>query len=118
MKLTRTLITTAACLTVVSMSMPGPAFAGDKGKAEGGCSNPYTLMTYDQTGRLSGDEALQERSDELLGTVFTADEAFALFQSIDHNNNLALCVKLPDGWLAGNTSNRDGFVNLVDDKVV
>jgi len=116
MRTTRAITTTAVCLAAISTSISAPAFAGDKGKTSGGCSNPYTLMTYDETGRLSGDDALQQRSDELLGTVFTPEEAFALFQSIDHNGNFALCVKLPNGWTSGNTSNRDGFVNLVDDK--
>jgi len=112
---TRIFTATAAAALLTVIATPA-ALAGDKGKTSGGCSNPYTLMTYDETGRLSGDDALQQRSDELLGTVFTPEEAFALFQSIDHNGNFALCVKLPNGWTSGNTSNRDGFVNLVDDK--
>ena len=44
------------------------------------------------------------------------DVLIAVFQSVDHNKDGALCFKLPDGWLSGNTDNRTGFYNLVDNK--
>jgi len=104
-------------MAAVSMSLTNPAFAGDKGKTSGDCSNPYTAMTYDDEGNLTGDSDLSARNQELLDSgVLTTDELLAILGSIDHNGDNVICAKLPNGWTSGNTDNRTGFLNLVDNK--
>lgn len=123
MRSTRALITAAACFTALSMSMPGPAFAGEGGKSgDSGCSNPYTLGFYAlDSGRLYLDaehKSEEPRTEALVDSgAFETEALVALLQSIDHNADAELCFKLPNGWTEGNTSNRDGFVNLVDNKI-
>ena len=95
--------------------MSAPALAGDKGKTPGGCSNPYALGGYDDTGNLYVNGVADPRNAQLI-PVLGADTLFAVFSSVDHNQDGYLCFKLPDGWTAGNTTNRDGFYNLVDNK--
>ena len=97
--------------------MSAPAFAGDKGKTPGGCSNPYTPVTYDGNGQITGDADLSARNQQLLDSgVLTPAQVAAIYTSLDHNGDNVLCAKLPDGWNSGNTDNRTGFLNFVDNK--
>jgi hypothetical protein len=109
--------TTTICLVAASMSLSPAnlAFAGDKGKASGGCSNPYALAIYDDNGNLLVGGAVDQRNAQLI-PLLGGDTLFAIFRSVDRNNDGALCFKLPDGWTSGNTDNRAGFYNLVDNK--
>ena len=116
MRAIRAVTTTAVCLVAASMPLTAPAYAGDKGKTSGGCSNPYTAMRYDSQGRLTGDPDLSARNQALLTSGFPSTELVALFASIDHNGDYVLCAQLPDGWTSGNTDNKTGLLNLVDNK--
>lgn len=111
MKLLTKLSVTALSLTSVAWVSAQPALAD--GKAQSGCSSPYTLATI---GTIAGF------SQSLIPTYFPDEDSLvALLVSLDHNGNGSLCYKLPPGWEgppATNGAQRLGFVNLVDDKVV
>jgi len=113
-------IMTATVTAALVATVGTPALAGEKGKTSGGCSNPYTFATYDSNGHLYVNGNLSDplqRNEDLLNTPGIDPLAIgALFASLDHNGDNGLCYKLPDGWTSGNTANRDGFVNLVDNK--
>ena len=112
---TRTRIISAAAAVAsigaalaVGASAPA-AFAG--GKDAIGCSPAYTHDTitdiYDFSQPLVQEGYFTDGPD---GTLMT------LLKSLDHNNNGWLCYKTPPGWV--NVSQKDYFVNLVDDKIV
>lgn len=116
----RMVVVVAAAALAGGLAAP-TALAGESGKSGGtGCSNPYTSGHYDPaTGLLYFDDTglAEPRTEELVDSgAFTLDEMDALLESIDHNGDQHLCFKTPSGWTSGNTANRDGFVNLVDNK--
>lgn len=81
------------------------------GKAQLGCSSPYTEDTI---------TVIDDFSRPLVEAgYFTEVDLQALLASIDHNGDGSLCWKTPSGWLgppATNGASRAGFVNLVDNK--
>jgi len=115
MKAARTAVCAAAVGASLSLLAMPTAFAGDKGKTPGGCSNPYTLATYDETGNIFVDGVAYPPNVELINTLGAAT-LYAILQGVDHNGDFALCFKLPHGWTSGNTLNRTDYVNLVDNK--
>jgi hypothetical protein len=109
-RLTRCAVTAVACAGLASVSM-SPVLA--EGKAQLGCSSPYTQSTI---------EDIVDDSEELITAgLFTEEALRALLASIDHNGNVSLCVKTPHGWYgppATSGAHKEGFVNLVDDKMI
>src|SRR5947209_8677855 len=102
----------AAGFLATATSVGTPAALAD-GKAQLGCSSPYTLATI-------GDIAAFSQPLVSAG-FYTQESLMALLVSLDHNGDGSLCYKTPDGWFgppASNGAHRDGFVNLVDDKVL
>lgn len=104
-------LTAAAFATVASIAAAPPALAD--GKAQLGCSSPYTQATIAQIDAYS--------QPLVTAGFFTEDSLMALLVSLDHNGNGSLCYKTPPGWLgppATNAAQRDGFLSLIDDKVI
>lgn len=119
-KPSRLIAVAATAATVASVSVDAPAFA-DNGKSGGaGCSPQYTLVSYDLA---NGELILPDGNPEpntlngLDTGVFTVAFADALFSSLDHNGDGALCFKYVSGWdQPQNGNGRAGiYVNLVDD---
>jgi hypothetical protein len=57
----------------------------------------------------------------VLEGYFTQDSLMALLASLDHNGDGMLCYKTPSGWYgppAASGAQRQGFVNLIDDKII
>ena len=110
--LSAVLVATSMGLATATVSAPAPAAFAD-GKATMGCSSPYTLASTD---------VIDANSQPLVAAgFFTEDSLTALLNSLDHNGDGFLCYKTPSGWTgpaATNGAQRDGFVNLVDDKVI
>ena len=112
--LTRKLATVVAAASVGSgfVALSAPAAFAD-GKSTLGCSQPYTLASI---------ATLDQMSQPLVQAGFyTEDSLMALLVSLDHNGDSMLCYKVPSGWYgpaATNGASRQGFVNLVDDKVI
>src|SRR5436190_12018102 len=99
----------AGCLATATF-VGTPAALAD-GKAQLGCSSPYTAGTLG---------VIDSFSQSLVSAgFFTEDTLWALLVSLDHNGDGSLCYKTPNGWYgppATNGAHRDGFVNLIDNK--
>jgi hypothetical protein len=109
-RLTRCAVVAVILGTAASVSIPS---ALADGKAQLGCSSPYTLAT------ISDIDAFTQPL--VTAGFFTQDSLMALLVSLDHNADGSLCYKTPDGWFgppATSGAHRSGFVNLVDDKVI
>lgn len=113
---TRTRIVSAvsAAVTIGSAfaGMSAPAAFAD-GKSTLGCSPPYTPGSI---------TTIDDFSQQLVADgYFTEESLMTLLVSLDHNGDGMLCYKTPSGWYgppSTNASQKDGFVNLVDDKIV
>lgn len=120
MKITRIAVCTAAAVAVSLFAAPA-SYAGDKGKAGGGCSDPYVLGYWDGAGQLyfaSNDQPEPRTAAGIASGAFDGIDLVALLDSVDHNGNGHVCFKTPSGWSADNTGPKAYFVNLVDDKVI
>jgi len=108
--LTRFITTTA---TVAALGATWTPTALAEGKATLGCSPPFARATV---------AYIEEISQPLITAgYFTQDSLHALLTSLDHNGNSSLCYAVPPGWdgpPATNGAHRQGYVNLVDDKIV
>jgi hypothetical protein len=119
MNIARIAACTAAAVTVSLLAAPA-SYAGDKGKAGGGCSNPYVLAYWDTTGQLyfgSNDQPEPRIAAGIALGLAEGIDLVGLLDSVDHNGNGYVCIKTPSGWPADNTGPKAYFVNVVDDKV-
>jgi hypothetical protein len=102
----------AGLLLAAAASLSTPPALAD-GKAQMGCSSPYTQATIDEIDAFS--------QPLVVAGFFTQDSLMGLLVSLDHNGEGSLCYKTPGGWYgppATNRSQKAGFVNLVDNKVI
>jgi len=108
-------IAVAMASITVAMTM-GSAFAPSafaEGKATLGCSPSYTQATFADIDALS---------QPLIAAGFFTEDALAAFlKQVDHNTDGSVCYKTPPGWSgppATNAAQRQGFVNIVDNKII
>lgn len=134
MRVTRTIATTAACLSAASLSLSAPAFAGGKSGndcASGGwqlaiyvtadllAAPPTTLPDGTEVGDLLTPDYLsyqQRNHDALAGFASDGIDVVAIFKSVDKNKDGALCWKLPSGWDTTPPDNKAGFLSIGDNK--